>query len=63
MTRRIYVKSMLMAALFVPALGGFLLHVRIHPVASNPSNLIPVIAGILSIIGVPLLFAYKRTVQ
>jgi len=63
MTKRIYVKSMLMIALVVIALGGFLLHVRIHPVADNPSNLIPVIAGILSIIGVPLLFAYKRTVQ
>jgi len=63
MTRRIYIKSMLMAALFVLALGGFLLHVRIHSVAANPSNVVPVIAGILSIILVPLLFAYKKTVQ
>jgi len=63
MTRRIYVKSMLMIALVVLALGGFLLHLRIHSVADNPSNIIPVIAGILSIIVVPLLFAYKNTVQ
>jgi hypothetical protein len=63
MTRRISVKSMLMAALVVLALGGFLLHVRIHPVATNFSNITPVIAGILSIILVPLLFAYKKTVQ
>jgi hypothetical protein len=63
MTRRIYVKSMLMVALVALALGGFLLHLRIHPVANNPSNVIPVIAGILSILVVPLLFARKKTVQ
>jgi hypothetical protein len=63
MTRRSYVKAMLMIAVVVIALGGFLLHVRIHPVADNPSNLIPVIAGTLSIILVPMLFAKKNTVQ
>jgi hypothetical protein len=63
MTRRIYVKTMLMIALVTLALGGFLLHLRIHPVTDNPSNVVPVIAGILSIIIVPLLFSYKNTVQ
>jgi hypothetical protein len=63
MTRRIYVKSMLMIALVVLALGGFLLHLRIHPVSDNPSNVVPVIAGTLSIIVVPWLFAHKNTVQ
>ena len=63
MTRRIYVKTMLMTALVTLAAGGFLLHLRIHSVTDNPSNVVPVIAGILSIIVVPLLFANKNTVQ
>jgi hypothetical protein len=63
MTRRIYVKSMLMTALITLPLGGLLLHLRIHSVADNPSNVIPVIAGILSVLVVPLLFACKKTVQ
>jgi hypothetical protein len=54
---------MLMAALVALALGGFLLHIRIHPVADNPSNIVAIIAGILSIIVVPLLFSYKNTIH
>jgi hypothetical protein len=63
MTRKIYVKSILVTALIALALGGFLLHLRIHSVADNRSNVVPLIAGILSILVVPLLFAYKKTVQ
>lgn len=61
MTARAYVRSTLIAALVVLALGGLMLHVRIHPVAKNFSNIVPVIAGILSVIVVPLLFSFKRT--
>lgn len=61
MTARTYVRSTLIAALVVLALGGFMLHVRIHPVAKNFSNIVPVIAGILSVIVVPLLFSFKKT--
>jgi len=61
MTARTYVRSTLIASLVVLALGGLMLHVRIHPVAKNFSNIVPVIAGILSVIVVPLLFSFKRT--
>jgi hypothetical protein len=61
MTGGTYVKSTLLSALVALSLGGFLLHLRIHPMAKNPANIIPVIAGILSIIVVPLLFSFKKT--
>lgn len=54
-------------ALFVLSLGGWLLHMRAHPVSSdpadpsNPAFLVPYIAGILSIIAVPILLNYRRT--
>ena len=63
MTRRIYVKTTLIIALVAISLGGLMLHVRIHEVAKNPANIIPVIAGILSIIAVPWLFAFRSTIH
>jgi hypothetical protein len=56
MTNRTYVKSTLLGALIALSVGGFLLHVRIHPFAQNSSNIVPVISCIISIIVVPLLF-------
>jgi len=63
MSVRSYIKTALIAALVALAFGGFLLHARIHPFTRNSSNFIPFISGILSIIIVPLLFSYKRTVS
>jgi hypothetical protein len=63
MTRRLYVKTTLIIALIAISLGGLMLHVRIHPVADNPANIVPVIAGILSIIVVPWLLAYRSTLH
>jgi hypothetical protein len=63
MTTRSYVRILLLTALVTMALGGFLLHLRIHPYAKNPSFLINVVAGLLSIGVVPLLFAMRRTVH
>jgi len=54
-------------ALFVLTLGGWLLHVRAHPVSfdpanpSNPAFLVPYVAGILGGVAVPLLLNYRRT--
>jgi hypothetical protein len=45
------------------ALGGFLLHVRVHPIAKVPSIVIAYIAGILNIIVVPLLLLFKKTLS
>jgi hypothetical protein len=63
MTLRIYTKSILIAALFSISLGGVLLHIRIHSISNNTANIIPLIAGILSVIVVPVLFSVKKTVQ
>ncbi len=54
---------MCLAALVALALGGFLLHIRVHPVTDNTSFLTNFIAGILSIIIVPLLFLWKKTLH
>jgi hypothetical protein len=63
MTIRTYTKSILLIALVTFSLGGFLLHVRIHPVSQNPSNVVPWTSGVLSILVIPLLFSFKKTVE
>jgi hypothetical protein len=63
MTARTYVKTMLLCALVSLAFGGLLLHLRIHPVSQNPSNLVAPVAGILSIVVVPSLFSRKRLIE
>ncbi len=62
MTIRSYIRVMGLAALVALALGGFLLHIRIHPPAGNASFLSNIITGILSIAVVPVLFLRKETV-
>lgn len=52
---------MLVASLFLLALGGFLLHARIHPFTSHRDSLIPLISGIISIFLIPILFLFRRT--
>lgn len=63
MSVKSYIKTTLIAALVALAIGGFLLHTRIHPFTHNSSNFVPFISGILSIIIVPLLFSYKKTLS
>ena len=63
MTARTYVKTLLLCALVVLALGGLLLHIRIHPVSQVPSIIVAFVAGILSIIVVPFLFSRKSLVE
>ncbi len=63
MTNRTYVKSTLLGALIALSVGGFLLHVRIHPFTQNSSNIVPVISCLLSIIVVPLLFSFRKTIS
>ena len=54
-------------ALFLLSLGGWLLHVRAHPVSfdpanpSNPAFLLPYVAGLLGIVAGPLLLNYRST--
>jgi hypothetical protein len=62
MSVRTYIKTMLLIGLLVLSIGGLLLHSRIHPVRANYSNLVPAVSGILSILVVPSLFCFRRTI-
>ena len=66
MTVRSYVRKTLFASLVALAIGGFLLHLRVHPfvpLAKNSAKLVPFISGILSIVVVPVLFAFRKTLS
>jgi hypothetical protein len=62
MTVRAYIKSTLLIGLLTLSIGGLLLHSRIHPVKANYSNLVPAVSGLLSILVVPLLFCFRRSI-
>jgi hypothetical protein len=65
MTVRNYTKTVLILALFSMGLGGFLLHLRIHIIpqlSTNAAFYSPLVAGILSVIVIPLLFFSKKTI-
>jgi len=62
MTIRAYIKTMLLVGLVTLSIGGILLHSRIHPIKTNYSNLVPAISCILSILVVPTLFCFRKTI-
>lgn len=62
MTRKYTIKTILIAGLFFLALGGWLLHIRIHSPAEGGGHLIPFISGIISVFCVPILFCFRRTI-
>lgn len=61
MTRKNMLKNTLIAGLFFLALGGWLLHLRIHSPAKDADNLIPFIFGLISVFAVPVLFCFRKT--
>ncbi len=61
MTMRTYVRSTLLGALIILSLTGFMIHTHVHFIAQNLSFITPIVAGILSIIVVPILFWSKET--
>jgi len=61
MTRKENLKFTLLAGLAAISLGGWMLHFRVHSIAVNPSNYVPFIAGIISVIVIPLLFLNRGT--
>ena len=63
MTLRTYNRLILLGALVALALAGFLLHSRIHLIAKNASFIVPYVAGILSVIVIPVLFWFKKTLS
>ncbi len=48
-------------AIFLIALGGLLLHIRIHTLEASAFNIAPRIVGIISIFVLPFLFNSKKT--
>ena len=62
MSRKEIIKATLVAGLFFLALGGWVLHYKIHSVAKNPDNIIPLISGMVSVFFIPLLFCFKPTI-
>jgi hypothetical protein len=61
MTVRTNIRLILLGALVVLALAGFLIHDRIHLISKNPSFIVPFVAGILNIAVIPVLFWFKKT--
>lgn len=61
MTKKQNVKIILLSALFLVSLGGFLLHLRIHQPTARTANYVPFISGILSVIIIPAMFMFRST--
>ena len=63
MTKKNYILTTLICALLVISLGGWLLHMRIHPIDKNPAYFIPFLSGLASVLVVPLLFSFRKTIH
>lgn len=61
MDRKKTIRTTLIACLFLLALGGWFLHLRIHPLAKDAENIVPLISGIISVFCIPLLFWFDST--
>jgi hypothetical protein len=61
MKKKDNLRLILILAIFFLALGGWLLHLRIHPVAKDAENYIPAVAGFISVIIIPILFIFRST--
>ena len=62
MKKKDYLRLVLILAIFFLALGGWLLHLRIHPTAKDAENYIPFVAGLISVIVIPVLFIFRSTI-
>lgn len=61
MKKKEYLRLTLILAIFFLSLGGWLLHLMIHPPSSDASNYIPAVSGFISVIVIPLLFIFRST--
>ena len=61
MTIKTHIRLILLGALVILSLAGFLIHTRIHLISQNPSFIVPFAAGILSVVVIPALFWFKKT--
>jgi hypothetical protein len=56
------IRAWLIAGLFLVSLGGWLLHLRVHPLAKLPLNFIPFFAGLISFALLPVMFCFRKTI-
>jgi hypothetical protein len=61
MKKKDNLRLILILAILFLALGGWLLHLRIHPIAKDAEHYIPAVAGFISVIIIPLLFIFRST--
>jgi hypothetical protein len=61
MAQKQKIHVLLVVGLFLISLGGWLLHMRIHPISKLAPNWIPFLAGLISVTAVPVLFLLRRT--
>ena len=61
MKKKEYFRLILILTIFLIALGGWLLHLSIHPVAKDAGNYTPAVAGFISVLIIPLLFIFRKT--
>jgi hypothetical protein len=54
-------RVLLVAGLFFVTLGGWMLHVRIHPLLKLAANYVPFIAGLMSVTAVSAMFLFRKT--
>jgi hypothetical protein len=62
MKQKAKLRVVLLVGMWFLALGGFLLHLRVHAPGEEARNLVPFLSGLLSLLAVPLLFTFRRTV-
>src|SRR5450759_190703 len=63
MKKKDNLRVILILIIFFLALGGWLLHLRIHPLAKDAENYIPTVAGFISVIITPVLFIFRSTIH
>jgi len=63
MTHKNYIRNLLLAGLIVCSLAGLLIHLKVHTSDKLQVYYVPVISGVLSLVVVPVLFLFKKTVH
>ncbi len=58
-----FVRRILIFALFLLSLGGFLMHYLYHPLSRGVFAYVPLISGLISVIAIPLLFEFRKTLH
>jgi hypothetical protein len=60
MVQKQKIRLLLVAALFFISLGGWMLHMRIHPISKLAVNWVPIVAGLIGVTAVPVMFLFRR---